>query len=460
VSQAGLSAIVIRRIMLFSAVAMVAQFVGVVAEYWLDKQQTAQQAVERETNGLFKGFSRVSQEPGFELPSELVRQYGKNDGDYLARVRLKNGNILFKNCSGECDHFFLPLNQPTPEFWISWINLQKPLSVGGGRSFESGPDQIIVEVAILEDRQGVLFKVLAHEVLDHMVLPMSLILIFVLGATSLSINRALRPVKHAAELASALNPLDPHSRLQTVGMPREIARFTNAINKAFDAVRDVVSAQKDFTSAISHEVRTPLAIARLELEKISDPRARKVETDLGDLNHLVEQLTTLARLEGVSALPQEPVDLLAIAEAVVANIAPIVYNSGKTIELVNEGSETIPGYPALIENAIRNLIENAIHHSSPGSTITVVVGPGSGFSVRDHSDQISSPQPPASVLPRHQQQGLGLKIVQRIAEIHQAEFEFCKQPNVDAMAHFKFVPNKRETGAQPSTLRKIARGQE
>lgn len=455
--QAGLAAVVIRRIMLFSAVAMVAQFVGVVAEYWLDKQQTAQQAIEKETSELFKGFSRIGQEPRFELPLELFRQYGGNGGDYFARVSLKNGNTLFKNCSGACDRLFAPLNQQAPVFWISWIDLQKPLSVSGGRSFESGSDQIVVEVAIIDDRQGVLFKVLAHEVIDHMVLPMSLMLIFVLGATSLSITRALRPVKQAAELASVLNPLDPNSLLPTVGMPSEIARFTNAINKAFDTVRDVVGAQKDFTSAISHEVRTPLAIARLELEKISDPRARKVEADLSDLNHLVEQLSTLARLEGISALPQEAIELLAVAETVVTSIAPIVYNSGKTIELVNEGASSIPGYPPLIENAIRNLIENAVRHSSPGSTITVVIGPGPAFSIQDHSSQTNSPQPLVSALAGRQAQGLGLKIVQRIAEIHGANFEFTKRPSGGAVAHFEFAATKLKKDAQLSDERKTAR---
>ena len=158
-------------------------------------------------------------------------------------------------------------------------------------------------MAIIGDKESVLIAVLAHEVVDHMIIPMSLMLVVVLGATTLSIVQALRPVRRAATLVSGLNPLASGARLPTQGMPQEIAQFTKAINSAFDRVGELVRAQKVFTSAISHEVRTPLAVARLELEKIADFRARKVEQDLEALNQLVEQLTTLARLDGADLAP-------------------------------------------------------------------------------------------------------------------------------------------------------------
>lgn len=435
----GLASVVIRRIVLFASLAMIAQFVGVVAEYWFDKQQTAQLALERETSALFKGFTETAEGPRFELPQDLIGRYGRDKGGYYARVRLSGGATLFQNCGSECDRHFGPLGGVAPEFWISWMDLRKPLSIGGGRTFAAGENKVIVEIGIVDGGRDVLLEVLAHEVVDHMVLPMSLMLIVVLGATSLSINRALRPVEQAAELASTVNPLDAEVRLPTIGMPSEIAKFANAINRSFDAVRSVVSAQRDFTSAISHEVRTPLAIARLELEKIEDPRARKVEEDLAALNHLVEQLTTLARLDGVVTLPIETVDLMDIAEKVVTGIAPIVYDAGKTIELVDEGSKPFPGYPTLIENAIRNLIENAVRHSAAGSLISIVVGPDMSFSVQDKSVGLLETIPQISSA---NGQGLGLKIVRRIAEIHGANFEFRKQAKgVGATARVEFPPN-------------------
>lgn len=435
----GLASVVIRQIVLFASLAMIAQFIGVVAEYWFDKQQTAQLALERETSALFKGFTEPVEGPRFELPQDLIGRYGRDNGGYYARVRLGSGATLFNNCGLECDRLFGLPAQVAPEFWISWIDISKPLSIGGGQSFAAGKNKVIVEIGIVDGGRGVLPGVMAHEVVDHMILPMSLMLIVVLGATSLSINRALRPVEQAAELASTVNPLDAEVRLPTIGMPSEIAKFTNAINRSFEVVRSVLSAQRDFTSAISHEVRTPLAIARLELEKIEDPRARKVEEDLAALNQLMEQLTTLARLDGVLTLPIEKVNLLEIAERVVTGIAPIVYDAGKTIELVDEGSISFPGYPTLIENAIRNLIENAVRHSAAGSLISIVVGPGMTFSVQDRSAGLLEQIPHSSSV---NGQGLGLKVVHRIAQIHGANFEFRKHTKgVGATARIEFPAN-------------------
>ena len=143
-------------------------------------------------------------------------------------------------------------------------------------------------------------------------------------------------------------------------------------------------AEKLFTAAISHEVRTPLAIARLELDKIADPRARKVEKDLETLNRLVEQLTTLApEVYGADLVARSRIEPLRLAENVVEALAPIVYDAGKSIELVDRGTP-FAGHPDLVENALRNLVENAIRYSCAAAAIVVEVGPGQTFRVLDH----------------------------------------------------------------------------
>jgi hypothetical protein len=164
-------------------------------------------------------------------------------------------------------------------------------------------------------------------------------------------------------------------------------------------------------------VRTPLAIAHLELEKIADPRARKVESDLETLNQLVEQLTTLARLEGADLISMQSIDLRHMAEDVVSAMAPLVYASGKTIEFVDNGASEFRGHPTLIENALRNLVDNAIRHTGARAHIRVEVGPGAVFCVCDNGMNSGREQPNA-ILPSSRRIGLGLKIVNRIAEIH------------------------------------------
>jgi signal transduction histidine kinase len=424
-SAPTLSEIVIRRIVLFSALAMAAQFIGVLIEYLHDKNQLVQHAIERETELLYRGIKRPNGAITFVLPADLKEQYAGSSG-YLARIRTGSGTELFSNCMGDCGDRLPAVGRSAPEFWISRIDSAKSLSAAGGHSFGDSPDSVVVEVAIVDDRSGVLIRVLAHEVIDHMVLPMTLMLVFVLGATSLSISKALAPVKEAAAVASCMSPSSPEIRIRTAGMPVEIAKFAHAVNAGFDALREVIGAQKVFTSAISHEVRTPLAVARLELEKIEDPRARKVEADLDGLNRLVEQLTTLARLEAENALPAETIDPQQIAEKVVMSLAPVVYDAQKTIELVTDRPTAFQGHPALIENALRNLVENAIRHTGPSAAISVAVGPGPTFCVREipaEREEHSLGSPHVLSTPGI---GLGLTIVRRIAAVDGGVFEFRK----------------------------------
>lgn len=420
----SLTSIVVRPIVLFSAVAMIAQLVGVIAEYWLNQQELARHSIQKEADALYTGFRRHDDKLVYEFPLTLRGRYDSSDGSYLARIRTDGGEILYSNCGGDCDPALLPLYSSPPDFWMNRLDPEVPWNVAGGKSFRVKDQRIIVEIAILRDRAGVFLMVLAREVVDHMALPMSLMLVVVLGASIVSIRKALRPIQAAANLAERLNPVAPNAVLPIAGMPREIASLIQAVNMSLGRVRDVIQAQKVFTSAISHEVRTPIAIARLELEKIDDPRARKVEKDLDALNRLVEQLTTLARLESADLAPVETIVPLAIAENVVGALAPLAYESGRTIELADRGGKPFRGRPALVENALRNLVENAIRHTKTGVAITVEVGPGPLFCVHDDGRGGA----PVACDQNSKGAGLGLKIVQRIAETHGGSFSFERTP--------------------------------
>ena len=415
--------IVVRRILFYAAIAMLGQFIAVIVQTWSNDLLLGYIAIEQESRALAQGLKRTEEGLSYALPRALQARYKQGGRDYFARVRNKAGVVLFSNCDRECAARFLPLNVDPPNFWARQLAPGKPLNVTGGALIERALEPILVEVAILGDKDNVISAVLLHEIKDHMAAPMSLLLIVVLIAAILSIRRALEPVAQTAALVQGINPLNKGTRLPTQELPLEVAKLTLAVNAACDRVGELMRAQRDYTSAISHEVRTPLAIAHLELEKIADPRARKVEGDLETLNQLVEQLTTLARLEGADLIPTRPIDLRDMAERVVSAMAPLVYAAGKTIELVDLGGSSFQGHPTLIEDAMRNLIDNAIRHTGARAEIRVELGPGPVFCVRDNgsADDLSRAARPA---PRRI--GLGLKIVNRIAEIHSGKLEIEK----------------------------------
>jgi len=431
----SLLVLVVRRLAFFAALAMLAQLAGVFAEYWTDSHNLGRLAVEMETKALGAGVSIDGGRPAYALPPGRRVRYGDAAGGYYVRVRTASTQ-LFSNCDGACERYFPPLDLKTLAFWMRPIRPGKPLYVAGGRIATETPEPVMVEVAILGDRDGVLNDVLANEVLDHMLLPMSLMLVFVLGANILSVAQVLRPVAKAARQISLLDPRTPPGRLATAGMPREIAGFTQAVNAALDRVAELMRTKRLLTTAISHEVRTPLAVARLELAKISDPRARKVEQDLQALNHLVEQLTDLARVEGAADAAMDRIDPAELAERIVGDLAELIYASGKSIAFDDLGATPFKGHRALVENALRNLIENAVRHAPKGAAIQVEAGPGASLSVVDDGCAIAKASAGPGCVGR---QGLGLKIVSRIAEIHGARFEWTRIPGAGVRASLDFA---------------------
>jgi signal transduction histidine kinase len=434
----SLANIVTRRILFFAALAMFGQLLAVIVQTWSDDLQLGHMAIEHESFALAKGLTRDAGGVAYALPGSLRTRYEHGRRDYFARIRNENGVVLFSNCDVECAERFLPLNIDAPNFWVRQLAPGKPLRVAGGLLVDRGVEPILVEVAILGDKNHVVNAVFLHEIRDHMAAPMTLLLLVVLAATVFSIRRALRPVVQTAAQIPNINPLKKETRLATDRLPLEVAMLTSAVNHACDRVGELMRAQRDFTSAISHEVRTPLAIAHLELEKIVDPRARKVEADLETLNQLVEQLTTLARLEGADCLPIQNIDLRQMAEEVVSAMAPLVYVSGKTIELVDHGSSAFQGHPSLIENAMRNLIDNALRHSGPQPHIRVEVGPGSVFRVCDDGTRTAASQIKLAI-PSPPRTGLGLKIVARIAEIHGGRLDLTSKSTGGTVAEVSFL---------------------
>ena len=443
--RAPLGRLVALRIVLFAALAMLAQLIAVLIDYGSDPDNMARLVLEQESAELAGGLELHDTRLAYELPEELRGRYGAAGTGYVARVRTAQGVVLFSHCDDACTAHFLPLDLNPPSFWLRITAPGYPLSFAGGRTVEIGPRAAFIEVAVTGDPQGAVWGVLAHEVLDHMVLPMSLTLLFVLGATLLSIRAALRPVTAAAEQAERLDPLSPDARLEEAGMPREIAQLAGAVNRSYARTRELMNAQKLFTSAIAHEIRTPLAVIRLELESIDHPAARRTLGELDELTHFVDQMVMLARLEAADRSGFIPVALDEIGREIVGTLAPIIYARGARIGFEEAGDIHVPGNAALLKDAVRNLIENALRHGGPGVSITVRTDNGPGIAVIDDGRGFDPDAPgEATDPPGHYRRagglGIGLEIVRRIAALHGGRLEIARAAPHGTHARLVFAP--------------------
>nr|WP_245485942.1 HAMP domain-containing sensor histidine kinase [Rhizobium leguminosarum] len=411
-----LATILTRRIAFFAMLAMLVQLAVIFSDYYWNVGELSRLFVEQETERLASGVGDTNGGVTYRLPEEIEQRYSNAKTGYIARIRDASGKVIFESCDDACESRFLPKDVNPPDFWLRTLIPGKPLTLVGGRAFFAGHQRIVVDVATMGDPQNVISEVFWNEILEHMIVPMSILLVLVLGATLLSVRRALKPVQAAADAADLIDPLDSMSHLPFEDMPREIAHLAVAVNRAFERVGELMKSQRVLTSGIAHEVRTPLAAIKLELGRIDHPRARKAEADLDDLVDFVSQLTALARLDSFDHGMFEEVDLAMLCSEVVAQLAPWVYENEHSLELSIQARDVfVKAVPALLKDALRNLIENAVRHTPNGTNIVVRVG-AKGVEVEDRVATVQ--QAPADPVYRSDGLGIGLKIVERIAELH------------------------------------------
>jgi signal transduction histidine kinase len=144
--------------------------------------------------------------------------------------------------------------------------------------------------------------------------------------------------------------------------------------------------------------------------------------------HVITQLLEIAELDSLDIDPTEKADLRAVAAEIAEFVAPLALAQGKDIALVGSTEPVwVKGNPEMLGRAIRNLAENAINHTPPGSTVEFVVEANGSISILDQGPGISEDERNL-IFQRFWRRdrrkagssGLGLSIVQRIAELHSA----------------------------------------
>jgi len=166
------------------------------------------------------------------------------------------------------------------------------------------------------------------------------------------------------------------------------------------------------------------------------------------MNRLVEQLLCVARLDSVVLDVSSPVDLRQIAEEVVGAMAHLALASGRSIALTGaEHPVRITGNADAIADALRNLIENALAHTQPGSEVIVEVGSEAALTVLD-----SGPGIPLDDRrrifdrfwrgkgARSEGAGLGLAIVMEIVRAHGASIAVGDRIPCGARFDLRFRP--------------------
>ncbi|MBB3641394.1 MULTISPECIES: sensor histidine kinase [unclassified Variovorax] len=273
----------------------------------------------------------------------------------------------------------------------------------------------------------------------YYLLPLVISLPFLVFPAWLSVRLALRPWRRVSQETAERGPADL-TPLSYMPPHKELQPLVQSINSLLQRVRDSTSRERSLIADAAHELRTPLAAMRVNVEALkeqsTDERQRELMGNLLRSNdraaRLVGQLLQLMRSDAVSdsALPIM-LSLDGLVQDRLAMIESLASARGIELELECEDRVPVLGERESLVSMIDNLINNAIKYSPPGGTVAVHVSRDGTHAVLTVADQ--GPGVPAALRERvfdrffrnpDQSQsgsGLGLAIVKSVVDRHGGE---------------------------------------
>src|SRR5882672_5170122 len=254
------------------------------------------------------------------------------------------------------------------------------------------------------------------------------------------IRRATRALQDSASQLTQRSP-DDLRPIEVKSPPREVQPLVKEINALFRRFSLALETERRFTSAAAHELRTPLAAVKVHAQVAQRTRtAGERKQALANLilsidraSHMVDQLLTLSRLDGMLAMHTgaSALRLDVIAGHVIDEVHPLLGRRGQRIDDDLSPCE-IEGVEFGIASLLRNLIDNAMRYGPAGREIRVTVRPqdGHGLAIVEDAGPGIPEEERERVFDRFYRLysdsdgcGIGLSIVRAVAEVHHARID-------------------------------------
>ena len=408
-----------RRLALFTLVFALLDIVIVIATYAHQPESLAQELLTMEAArvGALPDPVRALPQPGIaNWSAQLVQpqtEAGANLMDSTRRERIPGGYRI----SG-----IRMLEGEGPQRWL-WLQLDAI----GVRPF---------------------LPVILNELLEHVALPLVPLSLLLLLFNIVSVRRTLAPLRRAEAEVDALDPDKLSVRLTAPGEPREVDTLVRAFNRALSRLERSVNTLRDFTANAAHELRTPLSVMQLSLERLPDGALKsELQSDTDNMTRLVGQMLDLAQADGLVIDDSTAIDLAATGRAAVALLAPKAIAAGRELRFEDTGAVLVRGHGEAIFRICRNLIDNALAHAPGDTPIDVVAGPGPQISVRDRGPGIADADR-SHVFDRFWRKnrgdvdgaGLGLGIVKRLVEAHDGSIAIESPEGGGVLFRVRFQP--------------------
>jgi signal transduction histidine kinase len=277
----------------------------------------------------------------------------------------------------------------------------------------------------------------------------AVLVVMALAAAPLA-RRISRPVERLTEAARRLGAGELAYRIpdeprrgrwrRRGGHVDELRELTRAFNDMAERVERLVAGQKELLANVSHELRSPLARIRVALALVprdaeGEARVRDVERDLVELDRLIEDVLSMARLEATGLPPHPgPVDARALLAELAERAGHDPVTAGRGVQVADGPPLALVADGPLLKRALWNLVENAAKYGAPPITLGVErAGDRLVFAVSDAGEGIGAAERERVLSPFYRLDrartpaapgapprgfGLGLAFARRVAEVH------------------------------------------
>lgn len=414
------------------------------------------------------------------LASNLARQEDRFSGDELSNVRmvlahaastraaiqapqhLDEGRELYVRLLGKDGQVLLEtpgmqreVPAPPAHEWAPVLaSIRSPagarggVRTGRGEYFETltapaqlGPASPVAYIQVAtnrgdEDRLLALYR-------DRMALVIGLATLATIVAGYLIARAGTRPVLAIDAAAARIGSRTMHERIATVGLPAELAGLAQTFNTMLDRLEQSFKRVSQFSDDVAHELRSPINNMRGEIE-VALAREREPEAyrqvlgscleECGRISRIIKSLLFLARDDdNGSSLQREPCDVGRELEAVREFYEPAAAEQGLALTVSVEPGLTASLDRTLFQQAVANLISNALAHTPPDGEIRIAArrrGASARLTVADTGSGIAPEHLPfvfdrlyRATLSRSgtEHAGLGLAVVRSIVQRHGGE---------------------------------------
>jgi signal transduction histidine kinase len=271
---------------------------------------------------------------------------------------------------------------------------------------------------------------------------MALMGIIVLAVSVWAVRRVTMPLELLSAAADRLGRDVAAAPVVETGSI-EMQNAARAFNRMQERLRRLIESRTQMLAALSHDLRTPLALLRLRTEEVTDTEERhKMQTTIGEMDEMISTTLAFAR-EEIGAEPRRRVDVVALLASAVDDMA----DAGLPVMMRPTASLTYDCQATALKRVFTNLLENAVKYGKRAEVAIATLGNSIEITIDDEGPGIPEAELPKVFQPFYRLEdsrsretggtGLGLAIAQSIVQAHGGELTLANRSSGGLRASIK-----------------------